>query len=438
MAGGLPILRLLSCQLLAALAAADSALRGNASTGAPARSLLAPPAPGAAQVTVQMYYGPACTNCLHFLEHAIRPLLDAGLPGDRVKVSVLPFVKIEENVPVAQNLWDQFCRSTDSCFYALAPLCALEASVPAAAPADSPELSRGVSFAQCNQARRLASHPSTSMEVSDEMRSAEDSESRACAAQAGMPYDGPQGVKACADGPKSLSLIHSPGYTGRVIAAERTLKLSGKQMMPYVFLNGDVLRCDGGEAGVRCGGIWSQAGGDRVLTHPGTLLHVVCSRLNPRPDACRGVSATPAKVGPTPFCENCNEVRSFHWDAERDEGRHPLKALGAASAAFVAAFTVAALGWRALWRSRGQQQEDAEDGVPLVVETPSEMPGGIRGGDGWRGSTACPGHAAPSFPSADRSLPVCASGAAAGETTVRASGKQAPRFLPGFTIGSRS
>jgi len=306
---------------------------------------------GESTLTLDFLYGPDCPHCLTFLRKGILPLIQAGLPGDRVKLTVLPFVQLE-NVEIPVKYWDQICMQTNICFYAMAPLCALKVNVPAAVPVDSPVLARGVHFATCNQAKRMASHPSTGTDVTLEMRMAEDAESRLCAQQAGVPYGE---IKTCVESGQGTSLVHHPGYRDRILKFEATLKKSGRQMMPYVYLNGDVLRCDIGDAGLDCSGIWTAAAGDKPLASPGSLLHVVCSRLKPQPVACKGVTSQRVKVGPTKQCENCVEVGAFRW--QQSSGSHIGPALGLASGA---ATGVAALGWLAWRRARHRSPGECE------------------------------------------------------------------------------
>lgn len=329
------------CLLLLLVSCSTKAAAGSNSS----RRLLqnGEPAPGET-VTLDFFYGPECGHCLNFLRQGILPLMEAGLPGDRVKLTVLPFIQLEGKLPVATEYWDQICMGTNTCFYSVAPICALKVNVPAAAPVDTPELAKAVHFAECNQARRLASHPNTGADVTPEMRAAEDAESRACAAQAGIEYSG---VKACVEGGEGMRLVHSPGYTDRIVNYELVLQKSGEQMMPYIFLNGDVLRCDGTPTGIDCSAIWTPAGSDHLLAAPGSLLHVVCSRLAPQPAACAGVTPGRVKVGPTPACENCVEVGKFHWDEPHSAALRKFQALWLIGAVVVCA---AVLGWVAWWR----------------------------------------------------------------------------------------
>lgn len=275
----LRLLSLLLPELLRTAAASGNQSHGLRGLAGPLSHLLqenaAPAGPAGNTVTIDFYYGALCENCLNYLRMALIPLLEAGLPGDRVKLSVLPYIKIEDKIPVEISFWDTYCRASDVCYYSLAPICALKVAVPAAVPVDSPELAKAVRFAECNQAKRLASHPNSHLDVTPEMQQTQDTESRDCAAQVGVPYDGPGGIKACADGPESLQLVHSPGFTNRIVQYQHTLEGSGKQMMPYVFMNGDVLRCDGDAGGIECTGIWTPAGGDKLMQNRGSLAHVV-------------------------------------------------------------------------------------------------------------------------------------------------------------------
>jgi len=287
--------------------------------------------------------------------------MEAGLPGDQVKVSVLPLIKLEDNAVIPVSIWDMTCMAVNICYYAMAPLCALNVSVPSAVPIDSPELLKSVRFATCNQAKRLASHPCSGPDVTEEMRIAENSESSDCAEQVGIPYSE---IKTCVENGAGTRLVHEKGYKDRVLKYTAVLTKSGTQMLPYIFLNGDVLRCDIDGAALNCYAIWTSVDGDQPLSSPGSLLHVVCSKLNPPPVACIGAGASSKRtqVGPTPACENCVAVGTFQWSHTAPSTNTLSMCILVAAA--VALATLGSFGWKRANKKYRWAQADIDHQSP--------------------------------------------------------------------------
>jgi len=212
-----------------------------------------------------------------------------------------------------------------------------------------------VHFAACNQEKRLASHPGSSLQVTSEMRAAEEAESTACATQAGIPY---APINAGIESGEALRLVHSPGYTHRVQAYEHQIAQAGQEILPYIFLNGNLLLCEGS---THCSAVWKATTARyEPLDQAGSLLQLVCQRLDPKPPLCIPALGQIKNGGTTPACENCAEMGKFHWRPTTNGVFQTTQATGAATVAVAAVATVAAgtLVWR--WIHCGEHEHDHE------------------------------------------------------------------------------
>merc|ERR1712060_1047924 len=81
-----------------------------------------------------------------------------------------------------------------------------------------------------------------------------------------------------------------------------------------IFLDGTLLACRSSD----CFAARIPAGTE-PLPQAGSLLYLVCAKLNPKPESCLNVqpASEGAAVQPTPPCENCVEVGAFRWRASK-------------------------------------------------------------------------------------------------------------------------
>lgn len=263
-----------------------------------ARSPVATRALQAAQVVVEVYYSPSCEHCLDFLRGGVTQLIEAQLPGSLVQLTVLP-------LPFSVLPQEQ-CTNDPSCYGDLAPLCAMQATLPHPTPIDSPALLPALQFLICDLAQSVAApHLSPSL-VKD------------CAAEAGLPW---QPIEDCARGQEVRDIMYSADFNSAAPAAIDRLAAAGYRRdkpysMPLVFINGEFLSCGGGGCTAS-----RTPSGNVALPNPGSLLALVCAKLDPQPAACQGdlTPAAPLPVGPTPACENCAEVNVFHWQRKQKQ-----------------------------------------------------------------------------------------------------------------------
>lgn len=256
------------------------------------------------QVSLEFYYLTTCPHCLTLIQHAVRPLIEAQLPGDRVQFTILPVLKGMSN--------RQQCMETGACHDALAPLCALNGSLPQPAPADSPELRRAVSFLACDLAFTADGLGNTPEVMQD------------CAMKAGLDWEE---LDACTKGPKVFDIMYSAAYSKKVAAAMHRLQkahFAQPPSMPWLSLDGKLLKC-GSEGCIA----ERTSSGDIPLPQPGSLLALVCAKLDPQPKACANVqrSMDPTSVEAeariaeaASRCENCAEVGPFSWHARSSHG----------------------------------------------------------------------------------------------------------------------
>mmetsp|Transcript_56336 Transcript_56336/g.155936 ORF Transcript_56336/g.155936 Transcript_56336/m.155936 type:complete len:260 (-) Transcript_56336:118-897(-) len=243
----------------------------------------------------------------------------------------------------------EVCMATDSCHYGLASLCALRGSL-ASTGTRSDGLLHSARFIACDVENAVSSRRTATR-------------TRACSERAGLKWRGGGGLESCANGPEAFSVMYSPEYASRLLLALRRLrkrKWKNAPGMPWVFLNGDLLRCDG-EASECCA--WRRPAGDEALDNPGSLLALICARLDPKPPGCPtearhgssgGCRAAPRSAeGPDPTvppqesaCESCVEVGGFRWSRHPQPGAPAAGPAALACAATLSVAAAAGLVWR--------------------------------------------------------------------------------------------
>jgi len=286
------------------------------------------------QVSIEVFYKTDCPHCLAFLSQSLLPLIEARLPGDRVQITLLPFLESEPS-----SLLD--CLSLPDCSAVLPHLCGLQSSLPPPAPADSRALLRGVRFATCKLAATFESS-------SDGERNIEH-----CAREASLPWDE---MYACLGEPhahggeQAFAILVTPeDYSSSVSRAVKRFRDAGYSKtigMPWVFLNGQHLACGGASCTA-----FRTPHGDVAFRQPSSLLHLACSALQPRPAACLNikpeVQGKPAQtVRPTPECQNCAAVGSVKiasQQQQQQQQRH-IQAVQIVLAAIVGVAIVGTLG----------------------------------------------------------------------------------------------
>lgn len=309
-------------------------------------------------VSIEFYYGTTCMNCLVFMHQALLPLVQAQLPGSGVQLTLLPWVREYGSL-------DE-CLASDDCYFALAPLCVFEATIPQQpSPIDAPGLHTAVEFAVCDHTSRIAAGP-------DGARVMHEDSIRECAAKAGLPWDGPNGLAACTLGPRAWNILQSSNYRSKMAAADRVFAQGPDLIAPFLLLNGDELRCQGSSVGVECTQVWSTSRGLETFAMHGDLLSVACSKLQPEPAVCHGArrSRGPVLVGPTPACENCMQTGAFQWHMSHG---HELSLWHQTSAGAAIALALGGLcgliAWRLTSRNRASHRtSSAETKKELFVE----------------------------------------------------------------------
>lgn len=307
-------------------------------------------APTTGSVSVEVFYFTLCPHCEYFMRLGLSALVEAQLPGDMVKVNIVPMYP-----PLLQAI-DQpdKCRANNECHFALAPLCAFRETSFEGLPADSPALLKATRFVNCD------------ITSTAEGRGRDSVATRACAEQAKLPWAGATGLQACAEGSEGIGLL-KVGSTPLRAAMQRLHNVMGFQeppSMPWIFLNGELLTCDG--QGSLCTAK-QMPSGDQPLPKPGTILELVCGKLDPQPQACAnagvvqkqvqskaeqeagGAKAEQQAEEKAKACENCVEVGAFQWKRHFGEptGTGPQLAVILVAGAV---FTAIAMYWAARWR----------------------------------------------------------------------------------------
>lgn len=279
-------------------------------------------------VSVSFFYKAACHHCLSFFQGGLLPLLWAELPGDRVRLDLLPWVP---SVPDEAT-----CLGDTACYYARDHMCVLARTLQTSYGINSTEMKSAVRFAYCDLYNVIGgATPQQNFEHLPE-----------CAQEAGLAWAGPGGVQACIEGVEGFGALNSAAYKLVVQTAQEQLQAMGvEQMAPFIMLDGKLLVCHGPQW---CTALRSPTG-EEPLETPGTLLRTVCSRLYPVPQACTQVMlhdnearpvAPPAALvhGNAGACENCAEVGSFRFN---HRGEAFVNVAGPLSVSVAAIFVVA-------------------------------------------------------------------------------------------------
>lgn len=279
-------------------------------------------------VDVQIFYKIDCPHCAEFMKRGVSELVNAKVPGSSgVRITILPLIK----PPHGQ----QGCLGDRLCASALPSLCALKRLMPEPVPSDHALLPETVKFLSCDLDHTAGRGGSTPLSV------------KACALQSGFD---PEDLDRCTSGDEIFHTMFSEDYGGHIMSAIRILQEAGFPdhiSMPWTFLDGRLLQCSGEE----CTGTIHPEG-TSPLKDPGSLLYLVCARLNPRPAACKNVHGFVGRpvVAQVRACENCAEAVALRQALPREQAfaRSPWLAALAASAAIVAscAGAFAHYGWR--------------------------------------------------------------------------------------------
>lgn len=279
------------------------------------------------KVVVGYFYSTQCPHCAAFLMNAMDQFIEARLSSDKVLLDITPLVPSQ--LPPAA------CASDSVCWNAIAPLCALNMTggfVPRAA--DDPMTLRLGRFLVCDIANTYISPgPRSKGKVED------------CANKAGIPWDGPLGLERCAfppshDGDNEQSLEEVTRSTPGLSLLEFAKMKQQFAMMqfqqqgfaqdtgiPWVFVDGHPLDC----TETTCHALFKPAGDsvwEEPLAHPGSLLSVVCGRLqhvleqDEMPDACPAeasdaVDVTSAENQAKPAGVKMKECKKCEEDAAK-------------------------------------------------------------------------------------------------------------------------
>lgn len=285
------------------------------------------PQVSAQPVVFEFYYGVGCENCEYFMTHMGKDLLEAGLPGDQVQVTLLP-------VPGGS------VGKAD-----MVHLCALKSGVEAPFPVDSPELASAARFVACDLGN-IQRDQSTEAAL------------KACAAESGVDWDS---LADCVNGDEGVGILQSAAFTAKMQSIHTRPHTDSE---PFLFFNGEGLDC-GTPYPTSCWATYGPDGSQRKLPAEGSLAYVACSALqDPRPASCSAqvaagaapVAAADAQGGSTTVaCQNCNEVGSFNWlDEHRARPAPDSRWLLAAACALLSLALLARSGW--LWRRPDPQR----------------------------------------------------------------------------------
>jgi len=236
-------------------------------------------------VVFEFYYGVGCENCEYFMTHMAKDLLEAGLPGDQVQVTLLP-------VPGGSGGIADMVH-----------LCAVKSGVESPFPVDSPQLASAAKFIACDLGNIQRDQ-------------ATEAAAKACAAEAGVDWNS---LADCVNGDEGVGILQSAAFTAKMQSIH-TRPHTGSE--PYLFFNGEGLDC-GTPYPTSCWATYGLDGSQRKLPAEGSLAHVACSAMqDPRLASCgaqAAAGAAPAAAAEaqgssaTVACQNCNEVGSFNW-----------------------------------------------------------------------------------------------------------------------------
>jgi len=181
------------------------------------------------QVRLEIYPSPECPNCLLAMEQGILPFLRAGLPGDQVVLTVLPWGTGAKWVDGSwhssaqvDGLYDQLCG---------VELCGLREAASKPAAVNSEDLLRGVSFMACHMREfqrkgdaALAADPAAPEMIA-----------KRCSSSAGLPWHGKHGMRSCQANNTGVLAQHETAYTSAIGWVYQQPKWT---QTPFLFLNG--------------------------------------------------------------------------------------------------------------------------------------------------------------------------------------------------------
>merc|ERR1712113_209674 len=125
-----------------------------------------------------------------------------------------------------------------------------------------------------------------------------------CAENAGIKWEGIDGLGSCSGGVEGIRLLQV-GAKPLLAAMKRlhnALNFTVPPPLPWVLLDGNLLSCDGHNA--LCNSRFTPVGLE-PLPQAGTLLHLVCSRLNPLPEECLTTRKLDFVQNKMQICQDC-------------------------------------------------------------------------------------------------------------------------------------
>jgi len=316
------------------------------------------------QVSLEVYYGAQCENCLAFVEQGLMPVLHAGLPGTNVRLTLLPWMAGRLD---ADGLYTP-TRHDETVF---PHICTLRSFL-RGGPIDAVGLVHGAEFVACDL--HTIAMPGSYRDEATLKR---------CANSSGLSWDGPDGIKDCAEGgrrARAFGLMQSVSYAAK-LAATSSYFGPLSVVTPFIYVNGGWLECSGPNI---CSAIWA-ADGRRPLAKPGSLLDAVCSQLNPQPAACQAAkSQHELALKPQSrfsHCENCVEVGTVHWDKHSAATHGGIVGCGPRAAGLFLLLSAAALiiasavtAWRRQSASRQQLAPGKQGPHGVLANSPTQIP----------------------------------------------------------------
>mmetsp|Transcript_38803 Transcript_38803/g.76931 ORF Transcript_38803/g.76931 Transcript_38803/m.76931 type:complete len:345 (+) Transcript_38803:106-1140(+) len=315
------------------------------------------------QVSLEVYYGAECENCLAFVEQGLMPVLHAGLPGTSVRLTLLPWMAGRLD---ADGLYTP-TRHDETVF---PHICTLRSFL-RGGPIDALGLVHGAEFVACDL---------QSIALPGAYR--DEATLRRCANRSGLSWDGPDGIKDCAEGgrrARAFGLMRSVSYAAK-LAATSSYFGPLSVVTPFIYVNGGWLECSGPNV---CSAIWA-ADGRRPLAKPGSLLEAVCSQLNPLPAACQAAKsqhglAVEAQSHFNRHCENCVEVGTVRWDQDSTAtqgggavGRLRASRLFLLLSATALIIASAVTAWRRQLVSRQQLDSEKQEPCGVLAHGPGQ------------------------------------------------------------------
>lgn len=284
------------------------------------------------------------------------PLLNAGLNGNELQVTFMPWYTGKF---LPNGLYDaQKNNYYDTLTFP--HLCALKPTMPQPSPVNSPAFVQAAKFVACDMSaiQTATGHTPASMQ--------------SCAAQTGINW---AALQQCTNSGMGQQIMRGAEFANKIHSVLNRMM----DRAPYMFLNGQMLVCPGYNW---CTHTWVPGPGGhymkKPLPKPGSFLTVVCSHLQPPPQACYaalGGAPQPAAMKPTPACENCNEVLPSGWAQQAAAGPPralPLRAVYALGAAAACAALAAGLvlAWRRTRGAHGGKAAAADGRELLSLEEP--------------------------------------------------------------------